>query len=48
MQRVFVLSSDCKPLDPCRPARARKLLKQGLAARSGGLAEARSAGALRI
>jgi 5-methylcytosine-specific restriction endonuclease McrA len=32
MQRVFVLSSDRKPLDPCHPARARKLLKQGRAA----------------
>jgi len=32
MQRVFVLSSDREPLDPCHPARARKLLKQGRAA----------------
>jgi len=32
MQRVFVLSSDRKPLDPCHPARARKLLKQRRAA----------------
>jgi 5-methylcytosine-specific restriction endonuclease McrA len=29
---VFVLSSDLKPLDPCRPARARKLLTSGRAA----------------
>ncbi len=32
MQRAFVLSSDRKPLDPCHPARARKLLKAGKAA----------------
>jgi 5-methylcytosine-specific restriction endonuclease McrA len=32
MQRVFVLSSDREPLDPCHPARARKLLKQKRAA----------------
>lgn len=32
MQRVFVLSADRKPLDPCRPARARRLLRQGKAA----------------
>jgi 5-methylcytosine-specific restriction endonuclease McrA len=32
MQRVFVLGSDRKPLDPCHPARARKLLKQRRAA----------------
>lgn len=32
MQRVFVLSSDRQPLDPCHPARARKLLKKGRAA----------------
>ncbi len=32
MQHVFVLSSDRKPLDPCHPARARKLLKKGRAA----------------
>jgi len=32
MQYVFVLSSDRKPLDPCHPARARKLLKKGRAA----------------
>lgn len=31
MQRVFVLDQDGKPLDPCRPARARKLLKAGRA-----------------
>ena len=29
--RVFVLDKDFKPLDPCRPARARLLLKQGRA-----------------
>jgi 5-methylcytosine-specific restriction endonuclease McrA len=28
---VFVLSSDSQPLDPCHPARARKLLKKGRA-----------------
>jgi len=28
---VFVISSDKKPLDPCNPARARKLLNQGKA-----------------
>jgi 5-methylcytosine-specific restriction endonuclease McrA len=32
MQRVFVLSSDRQPLDPCHPARARQLLKTGHAA----------------
>jgi 5-methylcytosine-specific restriction endonuclease McrA len=32
MNWVFVLSSDGKPLDPCHPARARKLLKKGRAA----------------
>jgi 5-methylcytosine-specific restriction endonuclease McrA len=32
MQRVFVLSNDRKPLDPCHPARARRLLKAGQAA----------------
>jgi 5-methylcytosine-specific restriction endonuclease McrA len=32
MQRVFVLSSDRQPLDPCHPARARQLLKAGRAA----------------
>jgi len=32
MQRVFVLSNDRRPLDPCRPARARKLLKASRAA----------------
>lgn len=32
MQRVFVLGSDRKPLDPCHPARARKLLKSDRAA----------------
>ncbi len=32
MQRVFVLSLDRKPLDPCHPARARELLKTGRAA----------------
>ncbi len=32
MQNVFVLSSDRKPLDPCHPARARKLLAAGRAA----------------
>lgn len=31
MQRVFVLSSDRQPLDPCHPARARKLLQKGRA-----------------
>ena len=30
--RVFVLDKDRQPLDPCRPARARKLLKVGRAA----------------
>ncbi len=29
--RVFVLDKNLKPLDPCRPARARLLLKQGRA-----------------
>ena len=28
MSRVFVLSSDGQPLDPCHPARARALLNQ--------------------
>ncbi len=28
---VFVLDTNCKPLDPCTPARARKLLKSGRA-----------------
>jgi 5-methylcytosine-specific restriction endonuclease McrA len=32
MQRVFVLSSNKKPLMPCHPARARKLLSSGRAA----------------
>lgn len=32
MQRVLVLSSDKRPLDPCHPARARKLLRKGRAA----------------
>lgn len=32
MQNVFVLSSDCKPLDPCPPARARQMLTAGRAA----------------
>jgi 5-methylcytosine-specific restriction endonuclease McrA len=32
MSFVFVLSSDTQPLDPCHPARARKLLCQGKAA----------------
>ena len=32
MQRVFVLSADGQALDPCHPARARKLLRQGRAA----------------
>jgi 5-methylcytosine-specific restriction endonuclease McrA len=32
MQRVFVLSHDRQPLDPCHPARARKLLGHGRAA----------------
>jgi 5-methylcytosine-specific restriction endonuclease McrA len=32
MSRVFVLSSDGQPLDPCHPARARRLLTQGQAA----------------
>src|SRR5262245_53486616 len=32
MQRVFVLSSDRQPLDPCHPARARRLLSNGRAA----------------
>jgi hypothetical protein len=31
MQRVFVRSRDRQPLDPCHPARARKLLSQGRA-----------------
>lgn len=31
MQRVFVLDQNRKPLDPCRPARARKLLRAGRA-----------------
>jgi len=32
MQKVFVLDTDKKPLTPCRPKRARVLLKQGKAA----------------
>lgn len=32
MQHVLVLSSDRQPLDPCHPARARRLLRQGKAA----------------
>ncbi len=32
MQHVFVLAIDKRPLDPCHPARARKLLRQGRAA----------------
>ena len=32
MRQVLVLSSDRKPLDPCHPARARKLLASGKAA----------------
>ena len=32
MQRIFVLSSDRQPLDPCYPARARRLLSRGQAA----------------
>jgi len=32
MQRVFVLSKDKQPLDPCHPARARQLLKARRAA----------------
>lgn len=32
MQGVFVLSSDRQPLDPCHPARARRLLDRGKAA----------------
>ena len=32
MQRVFVLSSEKQPLDPCHPARARKLLRAKRAA----------------
>src|SRR5258708_36529316 len=32
MQRVFVLDSNRKPLMPCHPARARKLLSSGKAA----------------
>ena len=32
MRYVLVLSSDRKPLDPCHPARARRLLKRGRAA----------------
>jgi 5-methylcytosine-specific restriction endonuclease McrA len=32
MQRVFVLSHDRQPLDPCHPARARELLDTGKAA----------------
>jgi hypothetical protein len=32
MSHVFVLSSDRQPLDPCHPARARKLLTSGRAA----------------
>lgn len=30
--RVFVLDTNCKPLDPCHPARSRELLKKGKAA----------------
>ena len=29
--RVFVLDKNRKPLDPCHPAKARKLLKSGKA-----------------
>ncbi|NEO02016.1 MAG: HNH endonuclease, partial [Moorea sp. SIO3I7] len=29
--RVFVLDQNKQPLDPCHPARARKLLKKGMA-----------------
>lgn len=32
MQRVFVLDKNKKPLMPCKPHRARKLLKKGRAA----------------
>jgi hypothetical protein len=32
MSYVFVLSSDGQPLDPCHPAKARKLLTRGRAA----------------
>lgn len=32
MQHVFVLDQNKKPLDPCHPARARKLLRSGQAA----------------
>lgn len=32
MSRVFVISSDGQPLDPCHPARARRLLNQSKAA----------------
>ena len=32
MQHVFVLTADRRPLDPCHPARVRKLLRQGRAA----------------
>jgi 5-methylcytosine-specific restriction endonuclease McrA len=32
MQRVFVLETDRKPLMPCRPSRAKELLKKGKAA----------------
>ncbi len=32
MSRVFVISSDGHPLDPCHPARARQVLTQGKAA----------------
>ncbi|MCP4353965.1 MAG: HNH endonuclease, partial [Desulfobacterales bacterium] len=30
--KVFVLDTDGKPLNPCRPSRARQLLKRGKAA----------------
>ena len=33
--RVLVLGSDGRPLDPCEPKRARKLLAQGRAVRAG-------------
>ncbi|MEK9164392.1 MAG: RRXRR domain-containing protein [Chloroflexota bacterium] len=32
MQKVFVVSVDRKPLDPCHPARARELLRSKRAA----------------
>ena len=31
MSDVFVLDTDCQPLDPCHPARARQLLRIGRA-----------------